>query len=142
MIVAICFQLPISLARGLGVACASWTGSCCPHEPQTNPGVPIPAAVSSCDSAAGLQVPIDAEAATRLLVARFRVLFRDKYILDPQSGKHARIPELRPAALDRVEKTDTAWSIEAAPPAGWAVKGKVDICGRWVEIETVSYANE
>jgi hypothetical protein len=85
---------------------------------------------------------IDGAAARRLFVARYQQLFGDKYFLNPVDGKYTRFPEIEPDSIDSLERTPGAWSIKATPPAGVSVVGRVDLQGRWVDIESVSFASE
>ena len=85
---------------------------------------------------------IDVSTARKLLVERYRRVFGDKYFRNPAGGGYYKLPDLEERALRLVSKSDGWWSLGADNPLGLKVDGRVDLAGRWVDIEFVGVASE
>jgi hypothetical protein len=84
---------------------------------------------------------VDQAQAKRLMLRRYRALFKDMHLRDRRDDKYISFPPLDESVFTRVEAAKDAWIVEADPNAGYIIRGRVAKSGDWVELTEVSYTD-
>lgn len=111
----------------LGASCALCLFACTPPEGK----VPAPTPAASISQAE----------AKRLLLNRYRQLFKDMHLKDPRNGEYISFPPLDESVFTRVEAAGDAWIVHADPNTGYILRGRVAKSGDWVDLTEVSYTD-
>jgi hypothetical protein len=93
-----------------------------------------------CSRPAPLASISEAEA-KRLLLRRYRALFKDMHLRDARNGEYISFPPLDQSVFTRVEAAGDAWIVEADPNTGYILRARVGKSGDWVDLTEVSYTD-
>jgi hypothetical protein len=101
---------------------------------------PAPNETSHTAPPAPKEAKVGQDEARKLILAKYRHLFRNAYRRDPETGQFGAYPELDESSFRYVEARGDAWLVRAEPLAGWIVRGRVAKSGDWVDLSTVEFA--
>jgi hypothetical protein len=79
---------------------------------------------------------IDAVQARKLVLAKYRQLFADKFV--QHGAEYVGFPSLDEAAFTSVVRKDHGWEVRCDPPVGYVVTARVSLAGDWVQLDEVS----